>query len=142
MSFRTRLVAFVAVVVLAAALVDVVAGRLLPVFGIPDLYGTAITSAAGAAVIASFWVLLGERFDDEGYLAADRLAIDVTVVVGSALLAAGALVALMTASGIADASVRAGEAFVAAGPRLVATGVGVGAGVYAFYRRNHARFAR
>jgi hypothetical protein len=142
MNRRARLVGFVAVVAVAAALAGVVAGRILPAFGIPDLYGTAVTSATGAVVIASFWVLLGDGFDDADYLAPDRIAVDIVAVAGAALLVAAALVAAMDAAGIADGSVRAGEAFVAAGPRLVATGGGVGAGVYAFYRRNRARFVR
>lgn len=142
MNRRGRLAAFVGVVAFAAALAGVVAGRLLPALGVADLYGTAVTSAAGAVTIASFWVLLGDGFDAEGYLAPSQVARDLVAVVGSALLVAAALVAVMDASGLVDGSVRAGEAFVAAGPRLVATAAGVGVGVYAFYWRNRGRFDR
>lgn len=137
-----RIAAFVCIVGLCAAVAGFVAGNVLPALGLPDLYGTAITGAVGAVAIASFWVLLGEGFDGRGYLEAGRVACDVVLVIASALLVAAGLVAAMTAAGIADASARAGEAFVAAGPRLVATAGGVGAGLYAFYRRNRARFAR
>jgi hypothetical protein len=141
MNRRDRLVAFVAVVAFAAALAGVVAGRVLPVLGVPDLYGTAVTSAVGAVTIGGFWVLLSDGFDDAGYLTPSRIAVDAVAVAGAALLVAAALVAGMDAAGIVDGSVRAGEAFVAAGPRLVATAAGVVAGVYAFYRRNRVRFA-
>lgn len=139
---RGRLAAFVGVVALAVTLASVVAGRLFPALGVPDLYGTAVTSAVGAVIIASFWVLLGDGFDDAGYLVPGRVVRDLVVVAGSALFVAATLVAVMDATGLVDGSVRAGEAFVAAGPRLVATAAGVGAGVYAFHRRNRARFAR
>lgn len=71
-----------------------------------------------------------------------RVALDAVTVTGSALLVAATFVAVVDVAGLVDGSVRASEAFVAAGPRLVATTVGVGAGVYGFYRRNRARFAR
>jgi hypothetical protein len=142
MDRHSRVLAFVGVVAVCAAIAGAVAGRLLPALRVPDLYGTAVTSAVGAVVIASFWVLLGDGFDDAGYPVAGRVAVDAVTVAGSALLVAAALVALMDATGIADGSVRAGEAFVAAGPRLVATATGVFAGVYVFYRRNRTRFAR
>lgn len=142
MNRRSRLVGFVGVVAICAVLASVVAGRLLPALGVPDLYGTAVTSAVGAVTIASFWVLLGDGFDDAGYPAPGRVALDAVTVAGSALLVAATFVAVTDAAGLVDGSVRAGEAFVAAGPRLVATTVGVGAGVYVFYRRNRARFTR
>ena len=140
MTRRARLAAFVCLLVLAAAATAIVGGSVLPALGVPDLYGVAVTSAAGAVVIASFWVLLGDGFDDRGYLVATRVGIDAVVVTASALFAAAALVAAMDAVGAVDGSVRAGESFVAAGPRLVATAGGVGAGLYGFYRRNRSRF--
>lgn len=140
MSRRVRLVAFVCLVALAAATAGIAGGSVLPALGIPDLYGVAVTSAAGAAVIASYWVLLGDGFDDVGYLVTARVGSDAVAVIASALLVAAALIVAMDAAGVVDGSVRAGESFVAAGPRLVATAGGVGAGLYAFYRRNRARF--
>lgn len=140
MSRRARLLAFVLLVALAAAVAGIAGGSVLPALGVPDLYGVAVTSAAGAAVIASFWVLLGDGFDDRGYLVPARVGSDTAVVVASALFVAAALIVAMDAAGVVDGSVRAGESFVAAGPRLVATAGGVGAGLYAFYRRNRARF--
>lgn len=140
MSRRARLLAFVCLVALAAATAGIAGGSVLPALGIPDLYGVAVTSAAGAAVIASYWVLLGDGFDDVGYLVTSRVGSDAVAVIASALLVATALIVVMDAAGVVDGSVRAGESFVAAGPRLVATAGGVGAGLYAFYRRNRARF--
>lgn len=140
MSRRARLLAFVCLVALAAATAGIAGGSVLPALGIPDLYGVAVTSAAGAAVIASYWVLLGDEFDDVGYLVTSRVGSDAVAVIASALLVATALIVVMDAAGVVDGSVRAGESFVAAGPRLVVTAGGVGAGLYAFYRRNRARF--
>lgn len=140
MSRRARLVAFVCLVALASAGAWIVGGSVLPAFGVPDLYGVAVTSAAGAAVIVPFWVLLDDGFDDRGYPVPARVGSDTATVVASALLVAAALIAAMDAAGVVDGSVRAGESFVAAGPRLVATVSGVGAGRYAFYRRNRVRF--
>lgn len=140
MSRLARPAAFVCLVALSAAVVGIVGGSVLPALGVPDLYGVAVTSAAGAVVIASFWVLLGDGFDDRGYLVTARVGVDALIVIAGALFVAAALVASMDATGVVDGSVRVGESFVAAGPRLVATAGGVGAGLYAFYRRNRARF--
>jgi hypothetical protein len=62
MDRHSRVLAFVGVVAVCATVAGAVAGRLLPALGVPDLYGTAVTSAVGAVVIASFWVLLGDGF--------------------------------------------------------------------------------
>jgi hypothetical protein len=138
---RSRIVAFACVLALALAAV-VFAADVLSAFGLPALYGVAATSAAGAVVIVAYLVLFDGRFDDAGYLDAGRAGVDATVVVGSALLVAAALVYSMVATGVVDADVAPGEAFAAAAPRLVATVGGVTAGLYAFYRRNRGRFGR
>jgi hypothetical protein len=136
-----RVVAFACVLTLALAALVLVAD-VLSAFGLPALYGVAATSAAGAVVIAAYLVLFDGRFDDAGYLDPGRVGVDAALVAGSALLVAAALVYTMASVGVVDAGVVPGGAFVAAGPRLVATVGGIGAGLYALYRRNRGRFGR
>lgn len=82
MDRRARLAGFVGSVVVAAALAGVIVRSVFPAIGVSDLYGTAITSAVGAAVIASFWVLLGDGFEAEEYIAPRCAVVDAALVIG------------------------------------------------------------
>jgi hypothetical protein len=126
-------VAFVLAAVLLATGLDVV---VRPALGLPPLYGTAITAGVGAPVVGAVWVLFGD-VDTETYfergretVVADFALAALVGVLTSALVVTGLIVL-----GLADAAAEPGEAFVESGPRVVSTGLGLGAGIYAFYRR-------
>ncbi len=131
-----HLAGFVAFVLAAALLATVLDVVVRPGLGLPALYGTAITAGVGAPVVGAVWVLFGD-VDTATYFERGRE----TVVADFAraglvgLLTSALVVTGLIALGLADAAVEPGEAFAASGPRVFSTGTGLGAGIYAFYRR-------
>ncbi|WP_331235191.1 hypothetical protein [Natronorarus salvus] len=126
-------VAFVLVAVLLATGLDAV---VRPALGLPALYGTAATAAVGAPVVGAVWVLFGD-VDTETYFERGREVVvaDFAIAGLIGLVTSALVVTGLIALGLADAAAEPGEAFAESGPRVLSTGLGLGAGIYAFYRR-------
>ena len=138
-----QLVVAIGAILLYALVIGIIGGTVLPALGLPAAYEITVVSAGAAVILAFLLILFLDSFDRDEYLAGglSQPIFDVILVTVGGLLAAALIVYTIIEMDLDSTVITLGE-FVVDLSRIVAAGVGVGAGLGVFYVRNRQYYGQ